>query len=198
MSDITELSDTEEVDKQLNFVRALKEHKVIFNNSQEPQIKNEKESALQALTAKYDAIFHNSLTTKQIDLSRTGNKRISYKPWENMLIDLLDAEKNPVVAKIPGTTSAGINDLPLPENSTTSSSLLKRKSCSLPETDETKNLNNSELQRLVLLEQLELIRIQKQRETMELEKAKKELQKPEEQTSDEKNKDYEFFLNELI
>lgn len=117
MSDITELSDNEEVDKQLNFVRALKEHKVIFNKSQVPQIKNEKESALQALTEKYEVIFHNSLTTKQVmkkisnmktevkkkfDLSRTGNKRISYKPWEKMLIDLLDAEKNPVFAKVPG------------------------------------------------------------------------------------------------
>lgn len=99
-----------------------------------------------------------------------------------------------------GAKSAGINELPLPENPTTSSSLtsktiLKRKSCSLPETDETKNLNNSELQRLVLLEQLELIRIQKQRETMELEKAKKELEKAKEQKSEEKNEDYEeFFL----
>ncbi|CAH1981405.1 unnamed protein product [Acanthoscelides obtectus] len=42
------------------------------------------------------------------------------------------------------------------------------------ETDETSNLCNTELQRLVLLEQLELIRVQKEKEKLLLEKLQKE------------------------
>lgn len=42
------------------------------------------------------------------------------------------------------------------------------------ETDETSNLSNTELQRLVLLEQLELIRVQKEKEKLLLEKIQKE------------------------
>lgn len=35
-------------------------------------------------------------------MNKTGNKKIIFKPWEKMLMDLLEVEKNPVFNKIPG------------------------------------------------------------------------------------------------
>lgn len=108
MSDISD-TDSEEIqeDKQLIFVSKLKENKVIFNKSQVPEIKKEKEKAFQTIANCYKEIFHISLTSKQIakkvsnmkgelkkkyDLIRTGNKKIVMKPWEKLLMDTLDSE----------------------------------------------------------------------------------------------------------
>lgn len=117
MSDTSNDSEETQEDKQLIFVSKLRENKVIFNKSQVPEIKKEKEKAFQTIANNYKEIFDISLTSKQIakklsnmkgelkkkyDLNRTGNKKIIMKPWEKLFMDTLDAEKNPVFNKIPG------------------------------------------------------------------------------------------------
>lgn len=114
-------SDEEIKDKQLIFVHKLKEHKIVLNKSQVPQVKAEKEAALTVLVQQYRDIFNVSLTTKQLskkisnmkadikkkfDVNRTGNKPMIYKPWEKLLLEILDVQKNPVFKKIPGILAA--------------------------------------------------------------------------------------------
>lgn len=121
MTDLSEnegsSSDEEIKDKQMIFIQKLKEHKIVFNKSQVPQVKLEKEAALTILVQQYREIFNVLLTTKQLskkisnmkaeikkkfDVNRTGNKPLIYKPWEKLLMDILDVQKNPVFKKIPG------------------------------------------------------------------------------------------------
>lgn len=114
-------SDEEIKDKQLIFVHKLKEHKIVLNKSQVPQVKAEKEAALTVLVQQYRDIFNVSLTTKQLskkisnmkadikkkfDVNRTGNKPMIYKPWEKLLLEILDVQKNRVFKKIPGILAA--------------------------------------------------------------------------------------------
>lgn len=116
-SDQYSCEDEEEVDKQSIFVKKLKENKIVFNKSQVPQIKKEKERALDIITQHYKEIFNITLTSKQVakkisnmkvevkkkfDVNKTGNKKIIFKPWEKLLMDLLEVEKNPVFNKVPG------------------------------------------------------------------------------------------------
>lgn len=98
----------EEVDKQSIFVNKLKENIIVFNKSQVPQIKKEKVRALDIITQHYKEILNITLTSKQVakkisnmnvevkkkfDMNKTGNKKIIFKPWEKMLMDLLEVEK---------------------------------------------------------------------------------------------------------
>lgn len=117
-SEIEECDSDEEItDKNLIFVHKLKENKIVFNKSQVPQVKREKEAALTVLVQQYKEIFNVLLTTKQLskkisnmkaeikkkfDVNKTGNKPIIYKPWEKLLLEILEVEKNPVFKKIPG------------------------------------------------------------------------------------------------
>lgn len=114
-------SDEEIKDKQLIFVHKLKEHKIVLNKSQVPQVKAEKEAALTVLVQQYRDIFNVSLTTKQLakkisnmkadtkkkfDINKTGNKPMIYKPWEKLFLEILDVQNNPVFKKIPGMLKA--------------------------------------------------------------------------------------------
>ena len=114
-------SDEEIKDKRLIFVHKLKEHKIVLNKSQVPQVKAEKEAALTVLVQQYKDIFNVSLTTKQLskkisnmkadikkkfDVNRTGNKPMIYKPWEKLFLEILDVQKNPVFKTIPGILAA--------------------------------------------------------------------------------------------
>lgn len=98
----------EEVDKQSIFVNKLKENIIVFNKSQVPQIKKEKVRALDIITQHYKEILNITLTSKQVakkirnmkvevkkkfDMNKTGNKKIIFKPWEKMLMDLLEVGK---------------------------------------------------------------------------------------------------------
>lgn len=109
---------------------------------------------------------------------------------------LLETDKNPVFTKIPGALCAGTSsdnttskfsvssennnqsDVSLPTipiaSVTTTGGKRQKVQLQLFETEETKNLGNAELQRLVLLEQLQLIRMQKEKESLMIEKLKKE------------------------
>ena len=82
--------------------------------------------ALESVTEHYGKIFSISVTKKQVskkisnmkaevkkkfDMSKTGNKKIIYKPWEKMLMDILDVEKNPVFTKVPGINICKLNGI---------------------------------------------------------------------------------------
>lgn len=155
------------------------------------------------LISEYGKVFGKETTVKKLqkkihnlkgdlkkknDKNATGNKKIVLKDWEKKLLMLLEVDTNPTFTKIPGAKSVGTpNDnaqSPGTSNSTTSVEQLSRLCSStsgkrqkvqlqLFETEETKNLGNAELQRLVLLEQLQLIRMQKEKESIILEKLKR-------------------------
>nr|XP_047123930.1 uncharacterized protein LOC124806799 [Hydra vulgaris] len=84
---------------------------------------------------------------KKSDIHRTGNKPIKLSASEVKLANLLDTEKNPTFTQIDGNTS-----------SQASRSIPKR--LKLPgETKETTKWTNTELQRVVMLEQLKYYRL---------------------------------------
>ena len=122
------------------------------------------------------------------DLNKTGNKKIKLSPWESELLTLMDYKDNPVFHKIPNAMSVGLpatsavitsleaatddeEDEEEEEAEEESEEMEdertkpRRRSCKrrrLPqETRETLSMSNSELQRLVLLEQLSYIRLKK-------------------------------------
>jgi hypothetical protein len=39
---------------------------------------------------------------KIFDINRTGNRKIVMKPWEKLLLEMLEVENNPVFTRIPG------------------------------------------------------------------------------------------------
>ncbi|CAH1115886.1 unnamed protein product [Psylliodes chrysocephalus] len=125
---------------------------------------------------------------KKTDKTATGNKKIVLNAWKKQLLALMEGQENPVFQKVPGAMSIGsVMEQPQPSTSETEEFIppsphvrpLPDKSpvtrrTKFKETDETSNLSNAELQRLVLLEQLELIRAQKEKEKLLLEKIQKE------------------------
>ncbi|KAJ4430481.1 hypothetical protein ANN_22697 [Periplaneta americana] len=164
-------------DMQFKFVPLLQNFKILFNKSQVTNIKHVKEKSLLVLKSEYTRIFGKEISEKQLrkkiqnmenDLKRktdknvTGNKKIVLKEWEKQFMELLSAEENPVFCKVPGALIVGT--LAHPVESPNQSQLPKRIKSLLPETDETKSQSTSELQRLVLLEQLKLTRVQMEKE----------------------------------
>lgn len=182
------LSDEENNDPQLEFALLLKDFKVLFNKSLLPEIKNKKEEAMKALLKRYEATIGKNITTIQIrkkinnmktevkkiiDKKKTGNKKIVLKKWQKIFSDCLNVEQNPIFQEIPGGIGAGLGLLNK-QNMVlvTPISSTKPKKIIIDETDETKSLSLAELQRLVLVKQLNLIKIQSEKETLILEKLK--------------------------
>ncbi|CAH1114714.1 unnamed protein product [Psylliodes chrysocephalus] len=181
----------------------LESYNIIFNKSQVPKIKEKKEQAYKDIHQKYILQIGRDLTEKQLkkkiqniktelkkktDKTATGNKKIVLNAWEKQLLVLMERQENPVFQKVPGAMSIGsVMEQPQPSTSKTEEFIptpphvrpLPDKSpvtrrTKFKETDETSNLSNTELQLLVLLEQLELIRVQKEKEKILLEKIQKE------------------------
>lgn len=128
---------------------------------------------------------------KKTDKKATGNKVINLKSWEKKLYDILKGETNPTIAKMKGAVSIGLKSATFSSacevvseedasNSSSENSKLtvvkpqliatKKRSSTVTyksynnlETDETRNLTISELQRLVLLEQLQVLRLKKEK-----------------------------------
>lgn len=140
----------------------------------------------------------NNLKTemkKKIDKKATGNKSINIKTWEKDFIDLLEKYENPTINKVPGALTVGIiskekrretstERSPSTSTSTESTSELTETGKAIPkrkrnsfETDETAALSTTDLQRLVLIEQLELIRTQKKEADLKLQLLKNEIKK---------------------
>lgn len=192
----------EELSANDQFVEVICKYPIIFNKSQVPQVKKEKEKVYLEIIKEYGKVFGKDISVKQlqkklhnmkgdvkkkVDKNATGNKTIILKEWEKKLVTLLEGDKNPTFVKIPGALTAGTSTGTTTQTSASSSintALVAKKSSVTTEnsgkkqklqlepfeTEETKNLGNAELQRLVLLEQLQLIRMQKEKESLILQK----------------------------
>lgn len=122
-----------------------------------------------------------SCIKKKTDKNATGNKKIKLSAAESILYEVMEGDSgncNPVLNKIAGKLHAGLPDenqpaqksnnelvsrqlqLPPPPLLTTPK---KHKILEAYETEETRNLSNSDLQRLVLLEQLHVLRMKKKK-----------------------------------
>lgn len=171
-----------------NFVNLLKEHPVLLKKSMLPKVVSEKEVVWQQFAEEYSKIVGKLISVNQLkkmlnnmktavkkksDATATGNKRIKLSEWESDLLHIFDHEENPVFSKIKNSVSVGLNeDISKDELEGSSSSgtpstprtpstpALKPKKRLRFETEETESLSNSQLQRLVLLQQLELSRAQ--------------------------------------
>ncbi|OXA40691.1 uncharacterized protein LOC118439255 [Folsomia candida] len=122
------------------------------------------------------------------DANRTGNKKLNLKLWENVMAELIGAETNPSIAQIQGAASVGVSvrvarplipsppllldsentaELIVPPAKRPSLNTVKRKTgddvLKSLETDDTKLLSLTQLQRLVLLEQLKVLNMKRQR-----------------------------------
>ena len=100
------------------------------------------------------------------DRNRTGNRAIKLLKWEKSFHELLQEDENPVFCRISGAVSAGIGESPTqpivrPCSSVAAPTNLRKRKRLAGETPETESLNNTELQRLVLLEQLSVWRLKK-------------------------------------
>ncbi|CAG9762481.1 unnamed protein product [Ceutorhynchus assimilis] len=125
-------------------------------------------------------------------MKATGNEKIILKEWEKKLLDIIDKDdKNPTLHKIPGAAITGLKPLeniemqkpaetrhvlvrPSPSSNIHQNQNKKNK-LEGKETDETANLCTADLQRLVLLEQLKLTRMQIEREQLLLNKLRQSL-----------------------
>lgn len=101
----------------VTFVNILREHTVLFNKSQLPNIRKGKSEALLQIQIKLQSMcgknIETSAITKKInnmkmrvkqkcDINKTGNKKIILKDWESIIHDLLDGDSNPTITQIPG------------------------------------------------------------------------------------------------
>lgn len=150
----------------------------------------------------------------KIDTKATGNKKIKLKEWEKQLVSMMGAEVNPVFTKVQGSIALGIYEEKqhkinqgLPENTSEtndtisispSGSLNAKVKTSTPqsyvrpgmkivatyENDETKDMSTSQLQRVVLLQQLKLQQLQIEKEQKQLEMINKTYSDKEVQTDE--------------
>ncbi|KAG8252773.1 hypothetical protein J6590_049320 [Homalodisca vitripennis] len=136
---------------------------------------------------------------KKTDRTATGNKKMKLKDWEKEFLLLLTQEENPVFKKVPGAASVGICEGESAKNTTSSKQkgadnmeVENQPSCSvitskqavvavrkgaerlsMLETDETRDMSTPKLQRAVLLQQMELQKIQIEKERILLNNLKK-------------------------
>lgn len=129
---------------------------------------------------------------KKTVVNATGNKIIKLLTWETDFLKILEANENPVFCKVPGAMCSGLNekrpstsrsdetskdsesetenigvDEMCQEVKKTNVKKMGNKKIKLfCETDETANLTTGQLQRLLLLEQIKLTRLQSKREEM--------------------------------
>ncbi|CAH1099098.1 unnamed protein product [Psylliodes chrysocephalus] len=107
------------------------------------------------------------------------------KPWGQAFWKLMDGNRNPTLCKVLGGVQVGVpppiqtaasvdisldseSCVSVPETAKSTASQ-KMEKPRLPETAETQNLLTTELQRLVLLKQLEVLRLKKRKLMRELE-----------------------------
>jgi hypothetical protein len=116
-SSVSGSDDDDENDKKLAFVLLLKDHPVLLEKSQVPNVKKAKKKALASLRSTLEQntaqeISDGQLTKKihnfkaqvkrKTDAKQTGNKRIALKTWEKEFMKLMKSDTNPTFAKVPG------------------------------------------------------------------------------------------------
>lgn len=167
----------------------LTRYPVLLEKSQKPNIKAQKGLAIESLRQQLETTLGKKYSTGQLlkkianmkkivektDRKKTGNRRMILKPWERKMFEMLQGDINPVFCRVEGAISCGfgaaaslqkqsekatyhgIEEMnPLPTRTATQK--IKRR-CLSEESEETQELSMSELQRLVLLEQLKYYRM---------------------------------------
>lgn len=180
-------------DARATLVNVLKNHTVVLNKSLASKFMYAKEKAWANVLKEFEQCTGKKMSLvkikkmlnntkheikKKTDKNKTGNKAIKLSNWEKDLLSILEEYENPNFKKIPGAASAGIEDgkednprecnAPVLYASTEADNVkptLKRKT---GDTDEIAPLSTSELQRIVLNEQLQLIRTQRKREEIQM------------------------------
>lgn len=116
------------------------------------------------------------------DMKQTGNRKINLLPWEKEMLNLMSRDENPSINKITAAMDVGTWNLALSDTVGTSSrpscppastNITDKSSEDIPErppkrarsfadfeTEESRKLTTGELQRLLLVEQLKLTRLQ--------------------------------------
>ncbi|CAH1961637.1 unnamed protein product [Acanthoscelides obtectus] len=134
-----------EENAQVKFVELLENYKVVLQKSQVPTMKKVKEAALMKLEAEWQALSGKAIGAVQVVVPPPIETAVS--------VEVISSEFHSSVMVV--------------ETATGSLSKKKKKAC-LPETSETQNLSTAELQRLVLLEQLQVMRLKKRKLMREL------------------------------
>lgn len=232
-------SDEDQSEKKLDrslLVKMLSEKPIVLEKSKIPSVMKSKKEAWEQLTQDYSAATGRNVSTTQLlklfnnmkaavkkktDLTETGNKPVKLKGWENTFFDFLCKEDNPVYKKVPGSASAGTQNIGGCSSLATTDVMTVESTpvdtddeddVSLPmqhkrkmrksvqtinkyERDETKNLSTPQLQRIVLLQQFELNKLHIEMENLKLQKLRKEFDDKATQTEDFNLTDYLVFHN---
>lgn len=179
------------------FSKLILLHPVICEKSQIPTSVAAKKSAWKTIVEEYSSVVGKAVTEAQLkkllsniktnikkktDTKETGNRKIKLKPWESELYDLFSTRENPTFCKVPGSINIGtphakvveqdsagialeITNKPSPSTSAGKMRKINRESY---ETEQTKDLSVPQLQRIVLLQQMELQKMQIENEKRKL------------------------------
>ncbi|KAG5897319.1 hypothetical protein JTB14_022058 [Gonioctena quinquepunctata] len=173
-------------DNELMFIaHFVKDHPIILNKSQIPSVKTKKEEYLKQMKIdiqnKCGTMMDSEKILKKLnylktniknktDRKATGNRKIKLSAAQSVLYDIMQGgrDENPVFSKVPEDVVVGVSK-DVTENIKHPRIKIhpvlvfqKKKNIDLHETSETKKNSNSGLQRLVLLEQLQVIRMEKE------------------------------------
>ncbi|CAG9760247.1 unnamed protein product [Ceutorhynchus assimilis] len=205
MSESSEEESNKICESQMGFINILRDFPILLSKSQTLAVRLSKSKAVELIKKQWALNYGSEITTNQLykkinnmksrlkkktDINRTGNKKIILLDWEKVLIDIMEGDTNPVLTKVPGALSVGVelpksnHDDPIPTPSTSASEMCtanrvanidnedhqpkKRKHNKVSplekyETDVTMHLSNNELQRLVLLKQLKVLEMKEEK-----------------------------------
>lgn len=104
-------------DSQMGFANMLREFPILLSKSQTPSVRQSKSQAIELIKKQWKLNFGSQITTNQMykkinnmksrlkkktDINRTGNKKIELQEWEKILLEIMEGNTNPVLAKVPG------------------------------------------------------------------------------------------------
>uniref|UniRef100_A0A6P7GC46 Regulatory protein zeste n=1 Tax=Diabrotica virgifera virgifera TaxID=50390 RepID=A0A6P7GC46_DIAVI len=114
----------EDKNEQVLFVNLLENFQILFDKRMITKIKNEKEAALNKLTAAFNEIIEKNLDLKQIlkkfnnmktkvkkivEVKKTGNKK-NRTDWQRKFYELWNVGENQVFHRIPGACQADVTE----------------------------------------------------------------------------------------
>ncbi|XP_049945771.1 uncharacterized protein LOC126427919 isoform X2 [Schistocerca serialis cubense] len=168
-------------DSELAFLNIIKDYAAIISKSQTLAARREKADCIKEIQHRYMVNFGKEITDGQImkklhnmksrikaktDVNKMGNIKISLKTWEQIFLKFLDGDDcNPTIHRVPDEHMDLVGpEVVIPSQSPASGheSVHKRRRLCM-ETDETRNLPTPELQRLMLLYQLDILKRNQQK-----------------------------------
>ncbi|XP_031331493.1 uncharacterized protein LOC116162101 [Photinus pyralis] len=123
-SDAVDIPDESQNNDEMHFIaEKVKMYPEILEKSQVPTMKLKKKRALEGIIQDYKAMFGKAITEKDFmkkvnnmktrlkkktDRNQTGNRPIRLLPWENIMLETMQGDKNPVVSRISGDLQIGV------------------------------------------------------------------------------------------